>query len=110
MDKDAQKYGSEKSAEIFTTLVAITKTVQVETTAYCALGEQNSAKLCLQQFEKFIVDNKLNEKNTLLLFNSFAPNTEDIPKIIESFMQIQEKIMALPQNIERTEFLEEPKK
>jgi hypothetical protein len=101
IDKEAQNHGDEHSAEIFNCLLAITKTVQVETTIYCLLGEQNAARLSMKQFSNFISANSLDDRDTLLSFNSF--NNSDQKSIIENFLEIQQKISALPLTIEGTQ-------
>lgn len=99
-DKEAQDRGAEYSAEIFNSLLAITKTVQVETTVYCLLGEQNAARLSMKQFSDFISANALDDRDTLLALNSFS--SSDQKKLIDNFTDIQQKIAALPLDIEGT--------
>jgi hypothetical protein len=99
-DGDAQKYGAEKSVEIFNTLFAATKTVQVETTVYCLLGEQNAARLSMKQFSDFISSNELDDRDTLLALNSYS--SFDQKSLIKNFTDIQKKVAALPLDIEET--------
>lgn len=101
LDKEAQNHGDEHSAEIFNSLLAITKTVQIETTVYCLLGEQNAARLSMKQFSDFISANSLDDRNTLLALNSF--NNTDQKSLIDNFTEIQQKISALPLDIEGTQ-------
>ena len=101
IDKQAQDHGDEHSAEIFTSLLAITRTVQVETTVYCLLGEQNAARISMKQFSDFISANSLDNRETLLTFNSFS--NSDQKSLIENFTEIQQKISALPLTIEGTQ-------
>lgn len=101
IDKEAQDHGDEHSAEIFTSLLAITRTVQVETTVYCLLGEQNAARMSLIQFSDFISTNSLDDRETLLTLNSFSDS--DQKSLIDSFSEIQQKIAALPLVIEATQ-------
>jgi len=101
IDKDAQDHGDGHSAEIFNSLLAITKTVQVETTVYCLLGEQNAARLSMKQFSDFISANSLDDRNTLLTFNSFG--NSDRKSLIDNFTEIQQNISALPLAIEGTQ-------
>jgi hypothetical protein len=100
LDVDAQKYGAEKSVEIFNTLFAATKTVQVETTIYCLLGEQNAARLSMKQFSDFISTNELDDRETLLALNSYS--SFDQKNLIKNFTDIQMKVAALPLDIEET--------
>jgi len=101
LDKEAQEHGDEHSAEIFNSLLAITKTVQVETTVYCLLGEQNAARMSLMQFSDFISTNALDNRDTLLALNSFS--LTDQRSLIDIFTDIQQEIAALPLNIEGTQ-------
>lgn len=101
VDKEAQNHGDEHSAEIFNSLLAITRTVQVETTVFCLLGEQNAARLSLKQFSDFISANALDDRDTLLTLNSFS--SSDQKNLIDNFIDIQQKIAMLPLGIEGTQ-------
>lgn len=101
LDKEAQNHGDEKSAEIFNSLLAITKTVQVETTVYCLLGEQNAARLSMKQFSDFISANSLDDRDTLLTLDSYGGSSRK--SIINNFTDIQQKIAALPLDIKETQ-------
>jgi hypothetical protein len=101
IDEEAQNHGDEHSAEIFNSLLAITKTVQVEITVYCLLGEQNAARLSMKQFSDFISANSLDDRDTLLTLNSFG--STDQKSLIDHFTEIQQKISALPLSIEGTQ-------
>lgn len=101
IDREAQNYGDEKSAEIFNSLLAITKTVQVETTVYCLLGEQNAARLSMKQFSDFIAVNSLDDRDTLLTLDSYGSSSQK--SMIDNFTDIQRKIAALPLDIEETQ-------
>ena len=101
IDKEAQDNGDGHSFEIFNSLLAITKTVQVETTVYCLLGEQNAARLSMKQFSDFISANALDDRNTLLTLNSFS--NSDQKSLIDNFTEIQQNISALPLAIEGTQ-------
>ena len=99
-DAEAQNHGDDHSVEIFTSLLALTKTVQLETTVYCLLGEQNAARTSLKQFGEFIRSNSLDYRETLLTLNSYS--NMDQKSIIENFIEIQQKITNLPLVIEGT--------
>ncbi len=101
IDREAQNHGDEKSAEIFNSLLAITKTVQVETTVYCLLGEQNAARLSMKQFSDFISANSLDDRDTLLTLDSYGSSSQK--GLIDNFADIQQKIAALPLDIEETQ-------
>jgi hypothetical protein len=99
LDQTAPKQGDAKSREIFETLVAVTTAVQVEVITYCLLGEQHAAHTSLEQFSQFISDYELNNRETLILFDSFSHSTKK--HIIDGFMQIQHDIRHLPLDTER---------
>lgn len=101
LDREAQNHGDEKSREIFSTLLAITKAVQIETTVYCLLGEQNVAAFCMKEFSDFIGANSLDSRETLLEMGSYSSSNQGT--IIDAFTDIRQKIAALPLNIEETQ-------
>lgn len=100
-DIEGQNHGDEYSTEIFNALLAITKSVQIETTVYCLIGEQNAARKSMLQFSDFINENLLEDRETLLAINSFS--STDQMSLIDNFMDIQQKIAALPLKIEETQ-------
>ena len=59
----------EKSINSFQTLISITNAIQLECEGYAMLGEYEAGKECLRQFKEFIIDNKLNERDILILLN-----------------------------------------
>ncbi len=87
----------QKATEAFQTLVAITNSVRAECQGYAMLGEYDSSKESLLQFKKFIIDNKLDERDTLLLLNENTPQKK-IP-IVNEFLQIAEKITLFDLNM-----------
>lgn len=101
IDTESQDHGDEHCAEIFNSLLAITRTMQVETTIYCLIGEQNAAKLSMKQFSDFIKANSLDKRDTLLTLNSYGDT--DQKSLVEYFTEIQQKISALPFTIEGTQ-------
>lgn len=103
LDKEAQNFGAEKSSEIFSTLMAITKTVQIEASAYCLLGEQRAARSSLEQFGHFIRTNKLENRDTLLTLDSYSKTS--MKSFIDEFSSIQNKIASLPKETTETQRL-----
>lgn len=61
------------ATDAFQTLVYITNSVQVECQGYSLLGEYEASKESLLQFRQFIIDNKLDNRDTLLLLNENTP-------------------------------------
>ena len=93
LDKEGQENASNKSCELFTNLLAITKAVQIETTAYCVLDEPGAAKVCLTQFKDFINANNLSDQQTLLEFNSYSNVSHK--SLISAFSDIDLRIEEL---------------
>lgn len=80
----------QKVSDSFQDLVAITNSVQAECEGYAILGEFEASKESLLQFKKFIIENHLDDRDTLLLLNENTPQKK-IP-IVNEFMMISERI------------------
>ena len=93
-DQKGLEQGDQRSREMFETLVALTRAVQVETSAYCLLDEQEAAQASLKQFGAFIASNQLDDKNQLLEISQY--NSVDQNDLIEGFAAMQIKISELP--------------
>lgn len=81
-----------KAADAFHSLISITNTVQNECEGYAMLNEYEAGKECLVQFRDFIKDNKLNNRDTLLLLNGNLA-TKQI-KVVDEFSSIASRITA----------------
>ena len=81
---------SDKAVDALQALVIITNAVQIECEGYAVLGEFETCKECLEEFRKFIVDNRLDERDTLLLLNENSP----VKKIyvVNQFQDISKRI------------------
>ena len=82
----------QKVSDSLQDLVAITNSVQAECEGYAILGEFESSKESLLQFKNFIIENHLDDKDTLLLLNENTPQKK-IP-IVNEFMMISERITS----------------
>lgn len=80
----------QKAADAFQALVSITNTVQIECEGLAIMGEYEASKASLLQFKQFITDNKLDQKDTLLLLNGNTPLNK--VAIVDEFMLISERI------------------
>lgn len=80
----------QKAADAFQALVSITNAVQIECQGYALLGEYEAAKECLLQFRRFITDNKLDDRDTLILLNENTP-AKKMP-VVNEFMKIANNI------------------
>lgn len=81
-----------KAVDAFQSLIAITNSVQIECEGYAILGEYEPCKVCLEEFKTFIVDNKLDNRDTLLMLNESAA----VKKIdvVDKFGDISRRITA----------------
>lgn len=82
----------QKAADAFQALVSITNSVQIECQGYALLGEYEASKESLLQFRQFIQDNKLDDRDTLILLNENTP-LQKMP-VVNEFMKISDKITA----------------
>lgn len=80
-----------KVHDAFLDLINITNAVQIECKGYAILGEIEAEKECLSQFNTFILDNKLNERDTLLLLNENSPESNTL--LVNEFGEISSKII-----------------
>lgn len=69
LDFKGEKDVRRKAIDAFQALVYISNSVQTECEGYAMLGEYEQCKEFLEEFKSFIVGNKLNERDTLLLLN-----------------------------------------
>ncbi|MEG2483766.1 MAG: zinc ribbon domain-containing protein [Lachnospiraceae bacterium] len=90
----------QKAADAFQALVSITNSVQIECEGYALLGEYESSKESLLRFKSFITDNKLDERDTLILLNENTP-LEKI-NVVNAFMEISDKITTFDVNRQLT--------
>lgn len=82
----------QKAADAFQALVSITNSVQIECQGYALLGEYEASKESLLQFRQFIKDNKLEERDTLILLNENTPLQK--MQVVDEFMKISNSITS----------------
>ena len=80
----------QKVADAFQALVSITNSVQIECQGYALLGEYEASKESLLQFKRFIEENKLDDRDTLILLNENTPLKK--MKIVNEFVKIANNI------------------
>ena len=85
-----------KAADAFQALVAITNSVQIECQGYALLGEYEASKESLLMFRQFITDNKLDERDTLILLNGNTPLKK--MTVVKEFMKIANSITTFDAN------------
>lgn len=80
----------QQSGDALQDLISLTNAVQVECEGYAMIGEYDACKETLMQFRKFVIDNKLNERDTLLRLNSGLEQKQI--KVVNKFEEIADKI------------------
>ena len=92
LNSKGEKDISKKAIDAFQALVYITNTVQTECEGYAMLGEYEPCKECLEEFKSFIIDNKLNNRDTLLLLNENSSQKKI--EIVNQFTDVASRITA----------------
>lgn len=93
--RNAEAY-DRKAADLFADLVYLTNAVQIECAGYAMLGEYEACKECLESFKTFVIKNRLNQRDTLLMLNGYR--AEKNIGLVDSFSDIADKITAYSQN------------
>ena len=93
IQKGAREEGEVNSGESLVSLAAITRAVEIEVATYSLLGEEESARISLEQFVDFTTRNKLDNRDTLLHITSFS--SSDITAHIDLFLERIDEIKAL---------------
>lgn len=89
-DFKGEKDVGRRAIDAFQALVYITNSVQIECEGYAMLGEYEACKECLEEFKSFIVENKLNKRDTLLLLNENS--SQKRIKVVDQFTDIAARI------------------
>lgn len=92
LDRKGEREVSQKAIDSFQALVYITNAVQTECEGYAMLGEYEPCKECLDEFKTFIIDNKLNERDTLLVLNENS--SQKRIEVVNEFADIANRITA----------------
>lgn len=79
-----------KAEDSFQDLIFLTNCVRVECEGYVMLGEYEACKESLLEFRLFIVNNKLDNRNTLLFINSSLQTKQ--PAVVDEFSDIAKRI------------------
>ncbi len=90
LDINGAKDISRKAIDAFQALVYITDSVQNECEGYAILGEYDACKECLEEFKSFILENNLNERDTLLLLHENSSKKQD--ELVNQFSDIADRI------------------
>ncbi len=81
---------SVKADDATQSLVYITNAVQTECMGFAMLGEYEPCRECLDEFKKFIVDNKLDDRDTLLTLNENL--AQEQKNVVDGFSDIAGRI------------------
>lgn len=96
LDYKGEKDINRRAIDSFQALVYITNTVQIECEGYAMLGEYESCKECLDEFKGFIIENKLNERDTLLMLNENS--SQKRIEVVNEFGDIASRITSFDSN------------
>lgn len=86
----SEKDISSKTIDAFQSLVYITNAVQTECEGYAMLGEYEPCRECILEFKSFIEENKLDQRDTLLLLNENSAQKRI--EIVDEFSDIANRI------------------
>lgn len=83
----------QQAKDAFEALLFITRTVQLECMAYSMLGQYDICNECLERFNEFVIQNELNNRDTLILINeNLKENRTDI---VDQFVWISLQIESI---------------
>lgn len=97
-----EKDVSQKTIDAFQALVYITNAVQTECEGYAMLGEYEPCRECLNEFKTFILENKLNQRDTLLLLNENSSQKKI--EVVDEFTDIANRISAFDMRTDRIDY------
>ena len=97
-----EKDVSQKAIDAFQALVYITNAVQTECEGYAMLGEYEPCRECLNEFKTFILENKLNQRDTLLLLNENSSQKKI--EVVDEFTDIANRISVFDMRTDRIEY------
>ncbi len=86
------KEAETKALDAAKDLFALTNCVRIECDGYVFMGEYFASKECLNAFLVFIKENKLDQRDTLLLLNSCLPRENKIQNLPDSFISVVNKL------------------
>lgn len=97
-----EKDVSQKAIDAFQALVYITNAVQTECEGYAMLGEYEPCRECLNEFKTFILENKLNQRDTLLLLNENSSQKKI--EVVDEFTDIANRISVFDMRTDRIDY------
>ncbi len=96
--KNIPKDPSQLAGDAIQDIISITNVVQVECEGYAMLGEYDACNETLMQFRKFVLDNKLDDRNTLLILNEGLK--EKKIGVVDSFGEIADRITKFESSLQ----------
>ncbi len=97
-----EKDVSQKAIDALQALVYITNAVQTECEGYAMLGEYEPCRECLNEFKTFILENRLDRRDTLLLLNENSSQKKI--ELVNEFSDIANRITAFDMRTDRIEY------
>ena len=98
----SEKDISQKAIDSLQALVYINNAVQTECEGYAMLSEYEPCRECLEEFKTFIMNNKLNERNILILLNENS--SQKHIEIVDEFTDIANRITTFDTSAGRIEY------
>ncbi len=100
--KDDKETLSKKALDSFQALMYINNSVQIECEGYAMLGEYEPCRVCLNEYKKFIINNKLDKRDTLLTLNEST--SQKRIDLVDHFEDIANRITAFDTNTNSLEY------
>ena len=94
-DSISREDSSIKAEDSLQDLVAITNAVRVEGEGYLMLVQMGASKECLVEFRDFITDNKLDDRDTLLMIGMNLKQGSKLDNVIDQFSDIAQRAIDL---------------
>lgn len=97
IDSTKQQSVPIKATDAFNDLASATLACQVECFSYIALGEKESASICISNFSDFLIDNHLHESETLTLLHENI-RTKDT-KTLENYKSLVSAMISFQEDL-----------
>lgn len=94
-ESKSHKKLSAAALNAFEDLIGITNLVRVEMETYAIAGEPEAQLECLNEFRKFITDNKLDQRDTLLEINGAIDAKSKQPQLVDQIEALAQNVIQL---------------
>ncbi len=83
-----------KAADAFNDLTYATAACQVESFAYISLGEKQAAADCLEGFLDYLINNRLDENDTLIMLHENLGRTQKNAELLEQWIDVTDHMLT----------------